>query len=140
MLFRSQLALLRGDPERARRHADQSLEMATPTKSRKYESWAWRIKGESATVTRAWEEADEALRRALAIAQSIGQPRQIWMSQAALGRLHAARGRRAEAHACHREAWEIIDGLPAAVQHPGLRAGLESSPLVREVELFTRPQ
>src|SRR3989454_263414 len=136
----AQLALLRGDPDRARRHADQSLEMATPTKSRKYESWAWRIKGESATVRRAWEEAEEALRRALAIAQSIGQPRQIWMSQAALGRLHAARGRRAESYACHREAWGIIDGLRAAVQHPGLRAGLESSPLVREVELFTRPQ
>src|SRR5437016_4853201 len=98
----AQLALQRGDPDRARRHADQSLEMATPTKSRKYESWAWRIKGESATVRRAWEEAEEALRRALAIAQSIGQPRQIWMSQAALGRRHAARGRRAEAYACHR--------------------------------------
>ena len=44
-----QLALLSGDPERARRLADQSLELV-PTASRKYESWAWRIKGESATA------------------------------------------------------------------------------------------
>src|SRR5207245_1797107 len=97
----AQLALLRGDPDRARRHADQSLEMATPTKSRKYESWAWRIKGESATVRRAWEEAEEALRRAPAIAQSIGQPRPSWMSQAALGRLSAPRGTREASYTHH---------------------------------------
>ena len=46
----AQLALLQGDLDRARRLADQSLEIAVPTRSRKFESWARRIKGESAAL------------------------------------------------------------------------------------------
>jgi len=135
-----QLALIRGDAERARRLADQSLETAVPTRSRKFESWAWRIKGESATARRAWDEADDALRRALSIAETIGQPRLRWMSQVAIGRLHAARGRREEALGHYRAAWTTIEALRAGTQDPGLRAGLESSPLIREVEDLARPE
>jgi class 3 adenylate cyclase/tetratricopeptide (TPR) repeat protein len=135
-----QLALLRGDPERARRLADQSLEVATPTASRKYESWAWRVKGESATARRAWEEGEDALGRARALAEAIGQPRQTWMSQVAIGRLHAARGRREEALGHYRAAWTIIAGLRAGTQDRDLRAGLESSPLIREVEDLAKPE
>jgi len=133
-----QLALLQGDPERARRLADQSLEIGVPTRSRKFESWAWRIKGEGATARHAWDEADEALRRALTIAEAIGQPRQTWVSHLALGRLDAARGRREEALGRYRAAWAIITRLQAATRDPGLRTGLESSPLVREVEDLAR--
>ena len=110
-----------------------------PTRSRKFEAWAWRIKGESATARHAWDEADQALRRALTIAEAIGQPRQTWLSQVALGHLDAARGRRDDALGRYRAAWAIITRLRAATQDPGLRAGLESSPLIREVEdLATR--
>jgi tetratricopeptide (TPR) repeat protein len=133
-----QLALLQGDPERARRLADESLEIGVPTRSRKFESWAWRIKGESATARHAWDEADEALRRALAVAEAIGQPRQTWLSQVALGRLDAARGRRDDAIGRYRAAWAIISALRTATRDPGLRAGLESSPLIREVEDLAR--
>jgi tetratricopeptide (TPR) repeat protein len=93
-----QLALLQGDPERDRRLADQSLEICVPTRSRKFESWVWRIKGESATARHAWDEA--------------------------LGR--------------YRRAWALITRLRAATRDPGLRAGLESSPLIREVEDLAR--
>ena len=133
-----QLALQQGDPERARRCADQSLEIGVPTRSRKFESWAWRIKGESATARRAWDEADDALRQSLAIAEAIGQPHQTWLAQAALGRLDAARGRRDEASGRYRAASAIIARLRAATRDPGLRAGLESSPSVREVEDLAR--
>ena len=129
-----QLALRQGDPARAARLADQSLELAVPTVSRKFEAWAWRIKGESATARRAWGEAEEALQRSLALATTIRQPRQTWLSHVALGRLDAARGRRDAALARHRAAWAIITSLRAATRDPGLRAGLESSPLVRELE------
>jgi class 3 adenylate cyclase/tetratricopeptide (TPR) repeat protein len=135
-----QLALLKGDPERARRQADQSLETAVPSHSRKYESWAWRIKGESATARRAWDEADDALGRARALAEAIAQPRQTWMSQLATGRLQAALGRREAALRHYRAAWTIIAGLRAGTQDRDLRAGLESSPLIREVEDLARPE
>jgi tetratricopeptide (TPR) repeat protein len=135
-----QLALLRGDLERAHRLADQSLENAVPTRSRKYESWAWRIKGESATARRAWGEAEHALGRALAIAGTIGHPRHTWLSHVALGRLQAARGRRDDALGRYRAAWTTIEALRARTQDPGLRAGLETSPLIREVEDLAKPE
>jgi class 3 adenylate cyclase/tetratricopeptide (TPR) repeat protein len=129
-----QLALLRGDADAARRFAEQSLEAAPPASSPKYEGWAWRIRGESAVARRAWGEAEDALRRALAIAEAIGQPRQTWQSHAALARLHAACGRLDEARAGFQAAWALIDGLRARTQDVGLRAGLVSLPATREIE------
>jgi len=114
--------------------------VATPTASRKYESWAWRIKGEGATARRAWGEAEDALGRARAHAEEIGQPRLKWMSQVATGRLQAALGRREAALRHYRAAWAIIAGLRAGTQDRDLRAGLESSPLIREVEDLARPE
>ena len=136
----AQLALLQGDPGRAQRLADQSLEVAVPTRSRKFESWAWRMKGEGATLRGAWGEAEDALRRALSLAEAIGQPRQTWLSHVALGRLDAANGRRDSALGRYRSAWAIITGLRARTTEPTLRAGLESSPLAREVEHLARPE
>jgi tetratricopeptide (TPR) repeat protein len=133
-----QLALLRGDADRGRRMAEQSLEIAVPTRSRKFESWAWRLKGESATARRAWGEAEEALRRALTIAEAIAQPRQTWLSQTALGRLFTALGRHEDARERYRAAWSIVSALQARTRDPELRGGLESSPLVREIAEHVR--
>ena len=134
----AQLALLRGDAEGAARLADQCLEIAVPTRSHKYESWAWRIKGESATARHRWDEAEEALRRAQAIAEAIGQPRQRWMGQLALGRLDAARGRREQARARYQGAWAVVADLQSRTKDAALRAGLESVPLIRELEDLAR--
>ena len=133
-----QLALLRGDADGARRWADQSLAGSMPSASQKYESWAWRIKGESATMRRAWNEADEALRRALAIAETIGQPRQLWLSELALGRLQTALGKKHEARECYRAALSTITAVRERTREPGLRAGLESAPAIREIETLAR--
>jgi tetratricopeptide (TPR) repeat protein len=129
-----QLALLRDDAEGARRFAEQSLEAATAPGSRKYQAWAWRLKGESAVARRAWGEAEDALRRAFAIAEAIGQPRQTWQSHAALARLHAACGRADDAHDGYRAAWAIISNLRERTKDPGLRAGLASLATIREIE------
>ena len=129
----AQLALLRGDAAAARRHAEQSLEMATAAGSQKYESWGWRLKGESATTRRAWPEAEDALRRSLAIAEATEHPRQMWLSHLALGRLHEACGRKDDARAAYGAAWHIVKGLRDGSQDPGIREGLESQPAVREL-------
>jgi class 3 adenylate cyclase/tetratricopeptide (TPR) repeat protein len=133
-----QLALLRGDADRARRFADQSLEMATPTASRQFESWAWRIKGESATMRRAWDEARDSLERALTIAEAIRHPRQEWLSRLALGRLRAAEGRLDDARQYFQAAWKIVTALRGRTSEPGLRAGLESAASIRELEDLAR--
>jgi class 3 adenylate cyclase/tetratricopeptide (TPR) repeat protein len=128
-----ELALLHGDADGARRHAEQSLEMATAAHSRKYESWGWRLNGESAAARRAWPEAEDALRRALSIAQAIEHPRQIWLSHLALGRVHDACGRKEDARAAYGAAWHIVKGLREQNKDPAIRRGLESQPVVREM-------
>jgi tetratricopeptide (TPR) repeat protein len=128
-----QLALLRGDVDAARRYAEAGLEDAVAMRARKYESWAWRIKGESAVARRAWPEAEEALRRALAVAQGIGHLRHTWQAHWALGRFHEACGRKDDARVAYGAAWHIVKGLIERTRDPGMCRGTESSPKVREM-------
>jgi len=118
------LALARGDPARANSFADESLAIAVPTRSRKYESHAWRLKGRSALLRRSWDDAEAALTRALAIATEIGEPRQTWHAHTAIGALHAARGRSEQADRSVRTAALILERLRSNVLDPGLAAGL----------------
>jgi class 3 adenylate cyclase/tetratricopeptide (TPR) repeat protein len=128
-----QLALLRGDADSARRHAELSLEMSTAARSRKYESWGWRLMGESAVARRAWPEAEDALRRALSTAQAIEHPRQTWLGHLALGGLHDTCGRKDDARAAYGAAWHIVKGLRDRTENADIRRGLESQPMVREM-------
>jgi hypothetical protein len=63
---------------------------------------------------------------------------QTWLGLLALGRLQAARGRREEALARYRGARAVIAHLRMRTRDPDLRAGLESTPLIREVEELAR--
>ena len=121
-----ELALARGDPATADGFADQSLEIAVPTRSRKFESRALRVKGESAMMRRHWDEAERALRQSLAIAQEIDEPRQLWKSQISLGRCNRLLKRVEAAERSYCAANEILERLLGNVRDPGLRAGLES--------------
>ena len=69
-----------GDPERARRLADQSLETAVPTRLAEVRELGVADQGRERHARRAWDEAEDALGRARALAETIGQPRQTWMS------------------------------------------------------------
>ena len=128
-LSQAELALVRGDAPAARRLADAAHELAAASRSRKYESWAWRIKGESAGRRHAWGEAEDALTRAVRIAEA-AVPSQAWRGHVALGALHAGQGRRDAAVACDTAARAVIDGLRTATREPGLRAGLGSARLL----------
>jgi class 3 adenylate cyclase/tetratricopeptide (TPR) repeat protein len=119
-----ELALARGDLARAVRCADACLEIAVPTRSRKYESQAWRLKGGCAARRQIWDEAQAALARALLVATEIGEPRQMWQSHAALAALHRARGAGVEADRSARAAGGILERVRSQVSDPGLAAGL----------------
>jgi tetratricopeptide (TPR) repeat protein len=128
-----ELSLARGDHDRARRFAEECLERGTRTNSRRYLARGWRLAGEIATERRQWNEADEALRRALAIAQQIGNPTQLWKTHLVLGRLHDEQGQREAARAAYRAARDVIDRVKASLQTPPLRASLEQAPFIRMV-------
>jgi tetratricopeptide (TPR) repeat protein len=128
-----ELALARGDPDGALSFADRSLEIAVPTRSRKYESRAWRLKGEAAMARHELDDASEFLPRSLHIAADIGEPRSRWLALAATARLATARGRREEARSVYAEAADIVNRVVGQVHDVGLRAGLDGSPVIREI-------
>ena len=133
------LWLARGDPARAARFAQESLELATRTRSRKNLVRAWRLSGEIAVARREVDQAEAAFRRALAIAQEIGSPTQLWKTHAALGDLHAARRRPDAAGEAYRAAHAVIEGVKAGLRDPALLASLSEAPLVRRVSALAAP-
>jgi tetratricopeptide (TPR) repeat protein len=125
------LWLARGDRERATEFADRCLDVATRTNSRKNLVKGWRLRGEIALARRQLDDAETAFRRALAIAEAIGNPPQLWTTQGALGRLHAAQGRQDLADETYRAARDVVDHVKAGLKDSGLRASLDQAPAVR---------
>jgi class 3 adenylate cyclase/tetratricopeptide (TPR) repeat protein len=127
-----ELALARGDFDGVRGHADECLERATRTRSRKYLVIGWRLRGEFAFARRRWDDAQHAFQQALHIAGSIDNPTQLWKTHVALARLDDGRHRPDLA----RRHWDAARGVIKRVldhlRHPGLRASFVSAPLVRE--------
>jgi len=128
-----ELWLACGNPAKAQEFADQCLELATRTNSRKYLVKGWRLMGEIALARGQWDEADGALRQALSIAQAIGNPTQLWKTYLACGRLHAATKKLEAARQAYGAACEVIERIKGSLRDPGLRASLEDSPLIRRV-------
>jgi tetratricopeptide (TPR) repeat protein len=134
-----ELWLARGETVKAREFAEQRMELATHTNSRKYLVKGWRLQGEIALAHGRWDEAESMLRQALVIAQAIGDPAQFWKTLFVFGRLYTEANRPEQAQqACH-AAREIIDQVKANLQNPGLRASLENSSMVRHVYDLSAP-
>jgi class 3 adenylate cyclase/tetratricopeptide (TPR) repeat protein len=122
-----------GERGLAQRCAEQCLERASRTNSRRYLARGWRVVGEIAIARRQWADADRALRQALTIAEAIGNPTQLWKTHRAAGRLHDALKKPDAARESYGAACDVINRTRSNLQQPTLRAGLESSLLVREL-------
>jgi tetratricopeptide (TPR) repeat protein len=129
----AELELARGDLTKARELADQCLELARRTNSRKYLVKAWRLKGEIALAWRQWDEAETALGQSLHIARAIGSPTQLWKTHLAVGRLHGEAKRPDLARIAYQSARAVVDQVKAGFRNPDLRASFERAPLIRQV-------
>jgi tetratricopeptide (TPR) repeat protein len=83
-----ELWLIKGDAVQALEFAEECLKLAEPTLSRKNLVKGWRLKGQALLAQRQGEAAEEALSRALTVAQEIGNPPQLWKTYQALGALY----------------------------------------------------
>jgi hypothetical protein len=63
----------------------------------------------------------------------IGNPTQLWKTHAALGDLHAARGRHDAAGEAYRAALAVIERVQTGLRDPILRTSLAEAPPVRRV-------
>jgi class 3 adenylate cyclase/tetratricopeptide (TPR) repeat protein len=125
--------LVRGKPAKARDFTEQCLEIATRTNSRKYLVRGWRLKGQIALADRQRDEAERWLRQALTLAETIGNPTQLWKTYLEWGRLHAEAKQPEVARQAYIAARDVVDGMKVGVKNPDLRANLESSPIFRQV-------
>ncbi len=128
-----ELALAQGDLEPARRHAERCLELAGRTNARKNLVKGWRLAGEVATTAGRWDEAEQALREALVIAEAIGNPTQLWRTYGALARFHAGRGDKDAARRAAGDGVRVVDRVLAGLKDETLRGSLEGLALVREL-------
>jgi transcriptional regulator with AAA-type ATPase domain/tetratricopeptide (TPR) repeat protein len=129
----AELWLARGEPGRAREFADQCLDLATRTSSRKNLVKAWCLRGEIALAGGQPEDAEGALQQALAMAEAIGNPTQLWKTHVAWGRFYAISRRPKQAGQAYRAARAVLDRVKASLQDPALRASLDQARDVRQV-------
>jgi tetratricopeptide (TPR) repeat protein len=128
-----ELALARGDLAQAAAQAERCLDLARRTNARKNLVKGWRLTGEIASAGRRWDDAERALREACAIAETIGNPAQLWRSYAALARCYADQGKTDAARHAAANAARVVEGVLASLPDATLKASLESLTLVRDV-------
>ena len=133
------LALARGDPSRAAGFADESLAIAVPTRSRKYESRA-AAQGRGAPARRRWDDAEVALRERSRSPRRSASRARAGMSLAARGRLHHGRGQSDNAYRQYRAARDVVDRILSGLSEPGLRRGLETSSDIQEILAHSAPR
>jgi len=78
------------------------------------------------------------LRRALALAHEIGEPREQWLNHAAMGRFLAARGDDAGTRQAYRAAQDIVDRVRTSLRHPELRAGRATTAFLSDYPPLSR--
>ena len=125
--------LSRGDPAKAGEFVEQSLKIANRTNSRKYLVQVQRLKGEVALLNKKWDDAGDALQKALTIARAIGNPTQLWKTYLALGRLHTEAKQQEMAEQAFDAAREVINKIMENLQDPKLSTSLKNHPLIRQI-------
>lgn len=128
-----ELWLRLGDLDKAATYADQSLDLATRSQAQKNVVKGWRLKGEIALARRRQDEAFRWLQQALALAETVGNPPQLWKTHLALGRLHTETRHFDMAQQAYQAARTVIDRTKNTLEHPALRNSLEDSPLIQQV-------
>jgi hypothetical protein len=80
------------------------------------------------------DEALDALEDAHGRAEAIGGRLILWRADSALGDVHRAAGRTAEADAAYQRAWETLQAIAATLPDGGAGESLLASPLAVELQ------
>jgi tetratricopeptide (TPR) repeat protein len=128
-----ELWLARGDPQKALACAEECLELAEKSESRKLIVKARRLRGQALLALGEGGGAERDIEAAADLASEVGNPPQLWKSYVALGELRTAQGRADEARQACAKALTVIEGVAAALDDEALRETFLSSPHVQAV-------
>jgi tetratricopeptide (TPR) repeat protein len=104
-----ELWLTKGDFGQALRFAEECLQLAEPTESRKNIVKGWRLQGQAYCLQGKLAEAEAVLQKALALAKEIGNPPQLWKTYQALGELYEKQGATDQARSAYTSALEVVE-------------------------------
>jgi tetratricopeptide (TPR) repeat protein len=128
-----ELWLTKGDAEQALRFAEECLQLAEPTESRKNMVKGWRLQGQAFCMQGKLAEAEAVLQKALVLAKEVGNPPQLWKTYQALGELHERQGAADQARSAYTSALEVIEGVASRLQDQELKQTFLSARPVQEV-------
>ncbi len=130
---RGELALIEGRLDDAWTFAEQSLQMAIQSDSRKHVARAQRLQGEILTAKGRLEESAPLLRASVKLSEAIKTPREIWLGKAALGKVLARVGKDKEAERQLSQATQTVEGVLGKLQAPRLRHSFMTAEPVEEI-------
>jgi tetratricopeptide (TPR) repeat protein len=116
-----ELWLIKGDAAQALECADECLQLAEPTMSRKNLVKGWRLKGQALGMQQRVQEAEAALDKALAIARELGNPPQLWKTYEALGELYERQGTSDRARSAYASALQVIEEVAERLPNQELK-------------------
>ena len=119
--------------DKALAYADECLELAESSDSRKNIVKARRLRAQVFLAQGRLAEAEAELDSALAMARQVGNPPQLWKTLVTLGELRQAQGRLAGAQQAYHEATSIIDSVAAGPRNQSLRDTFLSSTHVQHI-------
>jgi class 3 adenylate cyclase/tetratricopeptide (TPR) repeat protein len=128
-----ELWLTRGDLGRAADYAERCLELAEGNMSRKYIAQGRRLRAQVLMAQGQVEEAQQDLSVALELAREVGNPPQLWETQAAIGDLRRAQGRPEEAGEAYANAFSVIDTVAGSLTDDDLRSTFLESKRVEAI-------
>ena len=114
-----ELWLIKGDGQKALAFAEECLQLAETTDSRKNIVKGWRLKGQTLLLQGnrvKTQQAQAALEHALGIATQIGNPPQLWKTYQALGQLHEHKREYGLARTAYRNALRVIEEVAEQLQ------------------------
>jgi class 3 adenylate cyclase/tetratricopeptide (TPR) repeat protein len=111
-----ELWLTKGDAEKVLQFAEECLQLAEPTESRKNIVKGWRLQGQAFCMQGKLAEAGAILQKALALAKEIGNPPQLWKTYQALGELYERQGAAEQAKSAYASAIEVIEEVAGRLQ------------------------
>jgi tetratricopeptide (TPR) repeat protein len=125
-----ELWLLKGDAEKALHFAEECLQLAEPTESRKNIVKGWRLQGQAYCAQGKLAEAEAVLQKALALAKEVGNPPQLWKTYQALGEVYEKQGATDQARSAYANAIEVIEEVASRLQDQEIkRVFLEAQPV-----------
>lgn len=128
-----ELWLRRGDAGRAITYANECLALAEPASHAKNVAKGRRLRGEALTAAGDLARADGELGLALAAAERVGNPPQLWKTLAAVGDLRRAERRPDEARAMYARALAVIDAVARGLVDESLAAVFQASAHVQSI-------